>query len=165
MDIVVCIKQVPGTTEVKINEETNTLVREGVEAVINPFDTYAVEEAVRLRERYGGRVVVLTMGPPQAEEANMPYKIEVRDGEYCVVRADTGEVEKCHESEDDAQAIWRRYGSTSRPKRPRPRLVPTMRRWRKSSRSSRRQTRSGWRLTSNSSAARLTCLSPSLARG
>jgi len=69
MNIVVCIKQVPSTTEVKINNETNTLVREGVESIINPFDTYAVEEGVRLQERFGGTVTILTMGPPQADVA------------------------------------------------------------------------------------------------
>jgi electron transfer flavoprotein beta subunit len=69
MNIVVCIKQVPGTTEIKIDPKTNTLVREGVKSIINPFDCYAVEEGVRLRERYGGKVTVITMGPPQAEEA------------------------------------------------------------------------------------------------
>jgi len=69
MKIVVCIKQVPEVSEVKINPQTNTLIREGVPSIINPFDTYAIEEAVRLRERFGGTVVVLTMGPPQAETA------------------------------------------------------------------------------------------------
>jgi electron transfer flavoprotein beta subunit len=69
MNIIVCIKQVPGTTEIKIDPKTNTLVREGVKSIINPFDCYAVEEGVRLRERYGGKVTVITMGPPQAEEA------------------------------------------------------------------------------------------------
>lgn len=67
MNIVVSIKQVPGTTEVKINPENNTLVREGVESIINPFDTYAIEEGVRLKERFGGKVTVITMGPPQAD--------------------------------------------------------------------------------------------------
>ena len=69
MNIVVCIKQVPGTTEIKIDPETNTLVREGVESIINPFDTYALEEGVRLKERCGGRVTAISMGPPQAEAA------------------------------------------------------------------------------------------------
>ncbi len=69
MHTVVCIKQVPDTTEVKINPETNTLVREGVASIINPFDTYAIEEALRLKERFGGKVTVLTMGPAQAREA------------------------------------------------------------------------------------------------
>lgn len=69
MNIIVCIKQVPNTTDVKIDPVTNTLIREGVESVINPFDTYAIEEAVRLKERLTGKVTVITMGPPQAEAA------------------------------------------------------------------------------------------------
>ena len=69
MNIIVCIKQVPNTTDVKIDPVKNTLIREGVESVINPFDTYAIEESVRLKERFGGKVTVITMGPPQAESA------------------------------------------------------------------------------------------------
>ncbi len=69
MNIIVCIKQVPETTEVRINPETNTLIREGVKSIINPFDMYAIEEAVRLKERFGGKVTALSMGPPQAENA------------------------------------------------------------------------------------------------
>lgn len=69
MKIVVCIKQVPDTTDVKINPETNTLIREGVASIINPFDMYAIEEAVRLKERFGGEAIVVSMGPPQATEA------------------------------------------------------------------------------------------------
>lgn len=74
MRICCCIKQVPGTTEVKINPETNTLVREGVETQINPFDLYALEEAVRTKERMTeagdpSTVTVISMGPPQAEDA------------------------------------------------------------------------------------------------
>ena len=69
MDIIVCIKQVPDTTDVKINPETNTLIREGVKSVINPFDMYAIEEAIRLKERFGGKVIAVSMGPPQVEEA------------------------------------------------------------------------------------------------
>jgi len=69
MNIIVCIKQVPNTTDVRIDPVTNTLIRDGVASVINPFDTYAIEEAVRLKERCGGKVTVLTMGPPQAETA------------------------------------------------------------------------------------------------
>jgi len=67
MNIVVCIKQVPETTEVKINPETNTLIREGVKSMVNPFDAYAIEEGVRLKEKLGGKATVITMGPPQAE--------------------------------------------------------------------------------------------------
>ncbi len=69
MNIIVGLKQVPGTTEVKIDPETNTLIRQGIENIINPFDTYAIEEAVRLREKHEGKVTVMTMGPPQAEAA------------------------------------------------------------------------------------------------
>lgn len=69
MNIIVCIKQVPETTEVRINPETNTLIREGVKSIINPFDMYAIEEAIRLKEKCGGKVTILTMGPPQAEAA------------------------------------------------------------------------------------------------
>lgn len=66
MNIIVCLKQVPGTTEVKIDPVKNTLVRQGIPNVVNPFDTYALEEAVRLREKFGGKVTAITMGPPQA---------------------------------------------------------------------------------------------------
>lgn len=69
MNIIVCIKQVPDTTDVKIDPETNTLIRIGVQSIINPFDMYAIEEGIRLKERFGGNVTVVTMGPPQAEGA------------------------------------------------------------------------------------------------
>lgn len=68
LEIVVCIKQVPETTEVEFDEETGRLKREGVAAVINPFDEYAVEEGILLREKHGGLVKVLTMGPPWAAD-------------------------------------------------------------------------------------------------
>jgi len=67
--IIVCIKQVPDTAEVKINRETNTLIREGVPSIINPFDLHALEEGIRIREKHGGTVTALTMGPAQAGEA------------------------------------------------------------------------------------------------
>jgi len=66
MDIVVCIKQVPGTTRVEIDETTGVLRRDRAEAKLNPYDLYALETALRLRERYGGVVKVITMGPPNA---------------------------------------------------------------------------------------------------
>ncbi len=69
MNLIVCIKQVPNTTEIKIDPVTNTLIREGVESIINPFDLYAIEEAVRLKEKHGGKVTALSMGPPQVEAA------------------------------------------------------------------------------------------------
>lgn len=76
INIVVCIKQVPGTTEIKIDPETNTLIREGIENIINPLDTFAIEEGVRLKERLGSdektgeamKIIAMTMGPPQAED-------------------------------------------------------------------------------------------------
>lgn len=67
MQIVCCLKQVPDTAEVKIDPETNTLVREGVESILNPYDLVAVEMAVRLKEEQGCQVSALCMGPPQAE--------------------------------------------------------------------------------------------------
>jgi electron transfer flavoprotein beta subunit len=67
MHIVVCVKQVPDTTNVRINPETNTLMREGVESIMNPFDEYALEEALKLKDAHGARVTVISMGPPQAE--------------------------------------------------------------------------------------------------
>jgi electron transfer flavoprotein beta subunit len=67
MRIVVCVKQVPDTSEVKVDSKTGTLIREGVPSIINPFDQFAVEEAVRLKEVTGyGEVVAISMGPPQA---------------------------------------------------------------------------------------------------
>ena len=68
MNIVVCLKQVPGTTKVEVDPQTNTLIRRGIENILNPFDTYALEEGVRLKERCGGKVTAISMGPPQAEE-------------------------------------------------------------------------------------------------
>lgn len=68
MNIVVCIKQVPDAKDVRLDPKTNTLAREGVQSIINPYDRHALEEAVRLKEKYSGTVTVLTMGPPQAEE-------------------------------------------------------------------------------------------------
>lgn len=68
MRIIVCVKQVPASNDVRLDPVTNTIIREGVEAVINPFDTYAVEEALRLRERYGGLLIALSMGIPSTTE-------------------------------------------------------------------------------------------------
>ncbi len=68
MHAIVCIKSVPDTTTVQINPENNTLRREQVGSIINPFDLYAIEEALRLKEAHGGTVTVLSMGPPQAEK-------------------------------------------------------------------------------------------------
>ena len=66
MHVVVCVKQVPDTTNVRINPKTNTLMREGVESIVNPFDEYALEEALKLKDAHGAHVTVISMGPPQA---------------------------------------------------------------------------------------------------
>jgi electron transfer flavoprotein beta subunit len=68
--VIVFIKQVPDTAELKIDPTTNTMIREGVPSIINPFDMYAIEEGIRIKEKWGDtEVVVVTMGPPQAETA------------------------------------------------------------------------------------------------
>jgi len=69
MKIVVLVKQVPDTHEVKLDRKTGTLIREGVPSIINPEDKNALEEALQLKEAMGARVVVVSMGPPQAEDA------------------------------------------------------------------------------------------------
>lgn len=69
MHIIVCIKQVPDTKNVRIDPDTHTLVRQGVESIINPFDLFAVEAALRIKDETGARVTAITMGPPQATEA------------------------------------------------------------------------------------------------
>lgn len=68
MHSLVFIKQVPDAAQVRINYETGTLIREGVPAIINPFDAHAIEAAVQLKDKYGGTVSVMTMGPPMTEE-------------------------------------------------------------------------------------------------
>jgi electron transfer flavoprotein beta subunit len=67
-DIIVCVKQVPNTTEIKLDPINHTLIREGVDSILNPFDEIALEAALDCRSRYGLKVGVLTMGPPQAEQ-------------------------------------------------------------------------------------------------
>jgi electron transfer flavoprotein beta subunit len=69
MHIVVCIKQVPDSAQIRVHPVTNTIMRQGVPAIVNPFDLFALEEALRLKDQFGGRVTMLCMGPPQAEEA------------------------------------------------------------------------------------------------
>jgi electron transfer flavoprotein beta subunit len=69
MHIVVCIKQVPDSAQIRIHPVTNTIMRQGVPAIINPFDLFSLEEALRLKDKVGARVTVLTMGPPMAEAA------------------------------------------------------------------------------------------------
>ena len=67
MLVVACIKQVPDTTQVKIDPDTGTLIREGVPFIVNPFDTHTLEESLRLKDKYGFRVAAISMGPPNTE--------------------------------------------------------------------------------------------------
>ncbi|MBP3645234.1 MAG: electron transfer flavoprotein subunit beta/FixA family protein [Clostridia bacterium] len=67
MNIFVCIKQVPSTNKVQVDEKTGVLKRDGIASKMNPYDLYALETALRLREKAGGKVTVGTMGPPQAQ--------------------------------------------------------------------------------------------------
>ncbi len=69
MNIIVCIKQVPDTTAISIDKKTNNLVREGIASIINPFDIYALEKALQLRDEHGGTVTAISMGPMQAISA------------------------------------------------------------------------------------------------
>jgi len=69
MHIVVCIKQVPDSAQIRVHPVTNTIMRQGVPAIVNPYDLFALEEALRLKDKFGGRVTMLCMGPPQAEDA------------------------------------------------------------------------------------------------
>ena len=69
MHIVVCIKQVPDSAQIRVHPVTNTIMRQGVPAIVNPYDLFSLEEALRLKDKHGGRVTVISMGPPQAEAA------------------------------------------------------------------------------------------------
>lgn len=69
MNIIIPIKQVPETSNVKMDPETGTMIREGVESIVNPLDLYAIEIGIQLKEEYGGKVTVITMGPLKAEKA------------------------------------------------------------------------------------------------
>ena len=67
MKILVCVKQVPASNETRMDPVTNTIIREGIESILNPFDAFAVEEAVRLKERFGGHIDALSMGIPAVQ--------------------------------------------------------------------------------------------------
>lgn len=69
MHIVVCIKQVPDSAQIRVHPVTNTIMRQGVPTIINPYDLFAIEEALKLRDQHGGTITVLTMGPPMAEDS------------------------------------------------------------------------------------------------
>ncbi|MTI65784.1 MAG: electron transfer flavoprotein subunit beta/FixA family protein [Firmicutes bacterium] len=81
MEILVCIKQVPGTTEVEVDEKTGVLKRDGIDSKMNPYDLYALETALKLKEQIGAKVTVISMGPPQAKEIiNEAYMMGADDG-------------------------------------------------------------------------------------
>ena len=69
MNIIVCVKQVPATHKIRMDPETNTIMREGANAMFNPFDLYAIEEALKIRDRLGGKVKAISMGVLQVSEA------------------------------------------------------------------------------------------------
>jgi electron transfer flavoprotein beta subunit len=69
MHSVVCIKQVPDSAQIRVHPVTNTIMRQGVPAIINPYDLFALEEALKLKDKFGGTVTVVSMGPPMAEAA------------------------------------------------------------------------------------------------
>jgi len=69
MHIVVCMKQVPDSAQIRVHPVTNTIMRQGVPTIINPYDLFALEEALRVRDRHGGEITVVTMGPPSAEDS------------------------------------------------------------------------------------------------
>jgi electron transfer flavoprotein beta subunit len=81
MNILVCIKQVPGTNKVEVDEETGVLKRDGVSSKMNPYDLYAIETALRIREKTGGTITAVTMGPPQAQDViKEAYMMGVDEG-------------------------------------------------------------------------------------
>jgi electron transfer flavoprotein alpha/beta subunit len=86
MKIIVPVKQVPEVADVKVNPETGTLIRDGVPSILNPFDEYAVEAAIQLKEQHGGEVTIITMGPPQA--VDVLYKALAMGGDKAIHMTD-----------------------------------------------------------------------------
>ena len=84
MNCLVCVKQVPDTDKITIDPVRHTLIREGVSSILNPYDGYALETALRLKEQCGGAVIVLSMGPPQAKEVLEKCLAVGADGAYLV---------------------------------------------------------------------------------
>ena len=110
MHIVVCIKQVPDTTNVRINPKTNTLMREGVESIVNPFDEYALEEGLRLKDLVGAKVTVVSMGPPQATAVLREALARGADDAYLVSSRAFGGADTLATSYTIAQAIKKACG-------------------------------------------------------
>jgi electron transfer flavoprotein beta subunit len=86
LKIIVPVKQVPEVADVKVNPETGTLIRDGVPSILNPFDEYAVEAAIQLKEQHGGEVTIITMGPPQA--VDVLYKALAMGGDKAIHMTD-----------------------------------------------------------------------------
>ena len=110
MHVVVCIKQVPDTTNVRINPETNTLMREGVESIVNPFDEYALEQGLQLKDRCGARLSVVSMGPPQAMAVLREALARGADAAYLVSSRAFGGADTLATSYTLAQAIRKACG-------------------------------------------------------
>ena len=110
MNVVVCIKQVPDTTNVRINPETNTLMREGVESIVNPFDEYALEQGLLLRDRCGAKLTVVSMGPPQATAVLREALARGADAAFLVSSRAFGGADTLATSYTLAQAIRKACG-------------------------------------------------------
>ena len=110
MNVVVCIKQVPDTTNVRINPETNTLMREGVESIVNPFDEYALEQGLLLKDRCGAKLIVVSMGPPQATAVLREALARGADAAFLVSSRAFGGADTLATSYTLAQAIRKACG-------------------------------------------------------
>ena len=110
MNVVVCIKQVPDTTNVRINPETNTLMREGVESIVNPFDEYALEQGLLLKDRCGAKLTVISMGPPQATAVLREALARGADAAFLVSSRAFGGADTLATSYTLAQAIRKACG-------------------------------------------------------
>jgi len=108
MNILVCVKQVPNTQAISIDPVTNTLIREGVESILNPFDGYALEAASRLRDKVPEiRIIALSMGPPQAEEALKECLAISADAAYLITDPAFGGADTLATSYTLSQAVAR----------------------------------------------------------
>jgi len=112
MHVVVCVKQVPDSTNVRIDPRTNTLMREGVEAIVNPFDVYALEQGLRLKETRGARVIVISMGPPQAQAVLRDALARGADDAFLVSSRAFGGADTLATSYTLAQAIKKACGGS-----------------------------------------------------
>jgi len=107
MQVIACIKQVPDTTQVKIDPVTGTLIREGVPFIMNPFDTHALEESLRLKDKYGFKVVAISMGPPSTEVTLKKALAVGADEVYLLSDRVFGGADTLATSRVLAEAIWK----------------------------------------------------------